>query len=88
MVSEKLPPPCSVLYLGPAVMGTLLWNHFTLTSAGVTAHLKMASLPSVAATLFSLVVNRTSLGAERYRVYIKVSIKYCFFFHYVQSVTF
>lgn len=64
-VSEWLPPPRSILYLGPAVTGTLLWNHLTLASAGLTAHLKMASFPSIAATLFSLVVSLTSLGAER-----------------------
>lgn len=45
-------------------MGIVLWNHVTLASAGVTAHLNMASFPSIAATLFSLVVNRTCLGAE------------------------
>lgn len=46
-------------------MGLLLWNHLTLASAGFTAHLKMASFPSIAATLFSLAVSLTNLGAER-----------------------
>lgn len=65
MVSEWVLPPCSILYLGPAVTGMLLWNHLMLTSAGVAAHLKMASFPSIAATLLSLVVSLTSLGSER-----------------------
>lgn len=63
MVSEWLVPPCAILYLGPATTATLLNSHFKVTSAGVTEHLKMASLPSFATTLFNLDTNFTKCGA-------------------------